>query len=157
MNVSTRVVLFAAPFRESYALEALRLGASGYVLRSAGSAELLRAVRETAAGGRYISPPLSSRQLSSYLRRARPLGADPSEKLTPREREVLRLAAEGLTNARIAERLGISRRTAETHRANLLRKLSLQSQTDLILYAVRRGIMPIEWETEPQETISPAG
>jgi DNA-binding NarL/FixJ family response regulator len=146
----TRVVLFAAPLRETYALEALRLGVAGYVLRSAGSSELLEAVREAAAGRRYISPLLSSRQISASLRRLRP-GVDSYESLTPREREVLRLAVDGLTNPRIAERLGISRRTAETHRANVLRKLGLSSQTDLILFALRRGILPIEWDGNGSE------
>ncbi len=142
----TRVVLFAAPLRETYALEALRLGVAGYVLRSAGSSELLEAIRETAAGRRYLSPSLSSRQIAASLRRSRLSVVDPYESLTPREREVLRLAVDGLSNPRIAERLGISRRTAETQRANVLRKLGLSSQTDLILFALRRGILPIEWD-----------
>lgn len=140
----TRVVVFAGPARESYALEALRAGAAGYVVRSAVASELLKALREAAAGRRYLSPPLSTRLAHAQARRVRPQPSDPGDGLTPREREVLRLAVDGLTSARIGEHLGISRRTAESHRASVLAKLGLSNQTELILYAVRRGILPIE-------------
>jgi two-component system response regulator NreC len=145
----TKVILFAAPLRESYLVEAMRLQVAGYVLRSAGPKELLRAIHETAAGRRYLSPPLSTRAIAAQMRKAAAQRADPYELLTPREREVLRLAAEGLPNAKIADRLGISRRTAETHRANLLGKLGLENQTELILFALRRGVLPLEWDRGP--------
>ena len=141
----TKVVLFAAPLREHYLVEALRLAVAGYVLRSASPKELLRAIHEVAAGRRYFSPPLTPRMLAAQLRKAAATPADPFELLTPREREVLRLAAEGLSNAKIADRLGISRRTAETHRANLLGKLGLENQTELLLFALRRGVLPLDW------------
>ena len=78
------------------------------------------------------------------MQKAESAALDPYETLTAREREVLHLAAEGHTNAEIADRLFISRRTVETHRANLMRKLGLRTQTDLISYALRRGILPME-------------
>jgi DNA-binding NarL/FixJ family response regulator len=97
------------------------------------------------AGRRYVSPPLTTRGLDLILRKHAAQQAEPYESLTPREHEVLRLAAEGLSNAKIADRLGISRRTAETHRAHVLGKLGLESQTELILFALRRGVLPLEW------------
>jgi DNA-binding NarL/FixJ family response regulator len=145
-SAKTRVVLFAAPLREQYIAEAVRSGVAGYVLRSASAKEVVRAVQEVAAGRRYVSPPLSIHGLELILRNYPATSGDPHASLTPREREVLRLAAEGLSNAKIADRLGISRRTAETHRANLLGKLGLENQTELILYALRRGVLPLEWD-----------
>jgi DNA-binding NarL/FixJ family response regulator len=138
-SAPTRVVLFAGPSREAYALEALRAGASGYVVRSASGAELMKAVREAAGGRRYLSPALRLRVPDGLAK-----AADPYQSLTGREREVLRLAVDGLTSARIGERLCISRRTAESHRASVLGKLGLGNQTELILFAVRRGIVPID-------------
>lgn len=140
----TRVVILSMHANEAYVLEALRNGAAAYVLKEAGAAELLQAVREVTAGRRYLSPPLSERAIEAYVEKAAAIPLGPSETLTTREREVLHLAAEGHSNAEIAARLGISPRTAETHRANLMRKLGLRSQTELIRYAMRRGIIPSE-------------
>lgn len=138
----TRVVILSVYANEAYVLEALRNGAAGYVLKEAGAAEVLQAVREVTAGRRYLSPPFSERAIEAYLQKAQATPLDPYETLTTREREVLQLAAEGLSNPEIAARLGISPRTAETHRANLMRKLGLHNQTELIRYAIRRGIIP---------------
>ena len=140
----TRVVILSMHANEAYVLEALRNGAAAYVLKEAGAAELLQAVREVTAGRRYLSPPLSERAIEAYSEKAAAIPLDLSETLTTREREVLHLAAEGLSNPEIAARLGISPRTAETHRANLMRKLGLHNQTELIRYAMRRGIIPSE-------------
>jgi two-component system response regulator NreC len=140
----TRVVILSMHANEGYVLEALRNGAAAYVLKDSSAADLVRAVHEVVAGRRYLSPPLSERAVEAYLRKAEPATLDPYETLTLREREVLHLAAEGYTNAEIAERLSISPRTAETHRANMMRKLDLHTQTDLIRYALRRGILPME-------------
>lgn len=140
----TRVVILSMHANEAYVLEALRNGASAYVLKEAGAAELLQAVREVTAGRRYLSPPLSERAIEAYVEKAAAIPLDQSETLTTREREVLHLAAEGHSNAEIAARLGISPRTAETHRANLMRKLGLRSQTDVIRYAMRRGVISSE-------------
>ncbi len=139
----TRVVILSMHANESYVLEALRAGVSAYVLKESTADELVRAVREAVVGRRYLSPPLSERAIAAYVEKAQEAPWDPYETLTHREREVLHLAAEGHTNAEIAERLVISPRTVETHRANLMRKLSLHSQADLIRYALQRGILPM--------------
>ena len=101
-------------------------------------------MREAAAGRHYLSPPLSERAIEAYLESGRDAPPDPHEKLTPREREVLQLAAEGLTCAEIARRLSISRRTVEMHRGHLMHKLGLRTQADLIRYALRRGMIPLQ-------------
>jgi DNA-binding NarL/FixJ family response regulator len=139
----THVVILSMHADEAYVLEALKNGAAAYVLKGSRAADLVQAVREVAAGRRYLSPPLSERAIERYVQKAESTVRDIYDKLTNREREVLHLAAEGLTNAEIADRLSISPRTAETHRANLMRKLGLRTQTDLIRYALRRGILPL--------------
>lgn len=140
----TRVIMLSIHANEGYVLEALRNGAAGYVLKDASAADLVQAVREVAAGRRYLSPPLSDLVIEAYIRRAETATLDLYETLTAREREVLHLAAEGQTNAVIANRLGISPRTVETHRTHLMRKLGLRSQTDLIRYALQRRLIPME-------------
>jgi DNA-binding NarL/FixJ family response regulator len=140
----TRVVILSMHANEAYVLEALRNGAAGYVLKDSSAADLVHAVREVVAGRRYLSSPLSERAIAAYIQKASDVVSDPYEMLTNREREVLHLAAEGYTNAEIADQLSISPRTAETHRANLMHKLGLRTHTDLIRYALRRGILPME-------------
>jgi two-component system response regulator NreC len=141
---NTNVVILSMYTNEAYVVEALRAGAKAYVLKSATSDELIRAIRQVVTGGRYLSPPLSERAIEAYSRKAEGSAMDPYEMLTTREREILQLAAEGCTNSEIATRLSISPRTAETHRTNLMRKLGLHSQTDLIRFAIRRGILPLD-------------
>lgn len=126
---------------EGFVLEALANGVSAYVLKDSNSSDLVQAVREVAAGRRYLSPPLSDRAIETYLQTAKTGAMDKHETLTTREREVLQLSAEGYTNSEIAARLGISTRTAETHRSRLMHKLALHTQSDLIRYALRRGII----------------
>jgi two-component system response regulator NreC len=141
----THIVVLSMHANEAYVLEALKNGACAYVLKDASAAELVRAVREANVGRRYLSPPLSEPAIDNYIQRTRNSDSlDLYDTLTNREREVLQLAAEGHTNAEIAGRLFISPRTVETHRANVMHKLGLRSQTELVRYALRRGIMPIE-------------
>jgi DNA-binding NarL/FixJ family response regulator len=140
---AVKIVILSMHSNESYVLEALRAGASAYVLKSGSSKEILEAVRAAAAGRRYLSPPLSERAIDAYAHRAED-AEDPYETLTTREREVLQMAAEGRSNQRMAEQLGISARTVETHRANLMHKLGLEGQTELVRYCIRRGILPAE-------------
>jgi DNA-binding NarL/FixJ family response regulator len=140
----TRVVMLSMYANEAYVLQALRNGADAYVVKDATATELVRAVREAAAGRRYLSPPLSERAIEAYVEKTQTGTLDLYERLTTREREVLQLAAEGSSNSQIAARLVVSPRTAETHRANLMRKLGLNTQTDLIRYAMQRGILPTE-------------
>lgn len=143
-GLKTRVVILSMHANETYVREALRNGAAGYVLKDADPAEMVRAIREVKAGRRYLSGSLSERAIEAYAQQAQGAPADLYETLTTREREVLQLAAESSSIAEIAARLGISPRTVETHRENLMRKLGLESQTDLIRYALRRGILPLD-------------
>jgi len=138
------VVVLSMYDDEGFVLEALANGVSAYVLKDSNSSDLVQAVREVAAGRRYLSPPLSDRAIETYLQMAKTGAMDKHETLTTREREVLQLSAEGHTNSEIAARLGISTRTAETHRSRLMHKLSLHTQSDLIRYALKRGIIPME-------------
>lgn len=139
----TRTIVLSMHADESYVLEALRNGASGYVLKAMATTGLIEAVHTVLTGRRYLSPPLADLAIDAYLRlaAAAPGPPDRYDLLTARERETAQLAAEGLNNAEIGARLGISPRTAETHRTNLLRKLGLKSQTELVRYAVGRGLI----------------
>lgn len=137
----TRVVVLSMHRDESYVWEALRAGATGYVLKESGAEELMKAIREVSAGRKYLSAPLSEEALGAYAQKAGGSAADPFHMLTAREREVLQLTAEGNTGNEIAERLFISPRTVESHRANLMRKLGVRNQKELIRYVVQRGIL----------------
>jgi DNA-binding NarL/FixJ family response regulator len=142
----TKIVVLSMYDDEGFVLAALANGVSAYVLKDAGSAEFVQAVREVAAGHRYLSPPFSDRAIEAYQEMAKPSTLDKYETLTTREREVLQLSAEGHTNGEIAVRLNISVRTAETHRSRLMHKLGVHTQADLIRYALRRGIIAIDKE-----------
>jgi DNA-binding NarL/FixJ family response regulator len=137
----TRIIVLSMHANEAYVLEALRNGALGYVLKGSEVRDLVHATQQVAAGRRYLSTPLSERAIEVYVQKAEASALDDYEILTTRERQVLHLAAEGLTNAEIGARLFISPRTAEVHRARLMRKLGLQSHTELIRYAIRRGLI----------------
>jgi two-component system response regulator NreC len=140
----TRVIILSMYSNEAYVFEALKDGAAGYVLKTSRADELVLAVREVVAGRRYLSPPLTEKVVEAYRQGTGGGVLDPYDTLTAREREVLHLVSQGLGNAGIADRLFISTRTVETHRANLMRKLNLRSHTELIRYALRRGICPAE-------------
>jgi len=140
----TRVVILSMHATEGYVFDSLRNGASAYVLKGSDTTDLVHAVREVAAGRRFLSPPLSERAVEIYARSAHRATLDLYDTLTTREREVFHLAADGYSNADIASRLFVSPRTVETHRANLMRKLGLRSQTELVRYALRRGIVRLE-------------
>ena len=140
----TRIIILSMHDTEAYVTEALSSGAAGYVLKKSSAADLVNAVREVMDGRRYLSPILSERALEAYIQyvqQVKDVSATPYELLTPREREVFHLAAEGYTNTEIADRLSISPRTVETHRANMMRKLGLH--TDLVRYAIQQGILPM--------------
>ncbi|MGH8059630.1 MAG: response regulator [Candidatus Entotheonellia bacterium] len=139
----TRVIILSMHANEAYVLSALRHGAAGYVLKDAHTTDVVRALREVVSGRRYLSPPLSERAIETYIQRDAAAALDRYEMLTVREREILSLSVEGHTIVHIAERLFISPRTVETHRANLMRKLGVHSQTDLVRYAIQRGIVPL--------------
>jgi DNA-binding NarL/FixJ family response regulator len=136
----TRIIVLSMHNDEPYVIEALRAGAMAYILKGSESAEISNALREVLAGRRYLSATLSEWAINALLATP-PDTSDPLQALTQRERMVLQLAAEGHSNPEIAEKLFISPRTAETHRANLLRKLGLQTQTDLVRFSIRKGLI----------------
>lgn len=136
-----RIIILSMHADEAYVIEALRSGAMGYVLKESGHVDLLAAIREVQAGRRYLSAPLSERAIDAYVSSAQQTSGNAYDSLTTREREVLQLAAQGHTAAEIAQRLIISPRTVETHRANLMQKLGLRSQAELIRFALQRGIL----------------
>jgi two-component system response regulator NreC len=140
----TRIVILSMYSSKVYVLQALRNGAAGYVLKNSEATVLVQAIREVAAGRRYLCPQLSTRAIDAYVEYAPDLMPDQYRELTSREREVLQLVAEGHTNVQIAARLFISPRTVETHRANLMHKLDLRTSASLVRYALRRGILPSE-------------
>ena len=121
-----------------YVREAFEAGASGYVLKEAVDAELVAAIRDVAAGGRYVHPELGARLVAAETAERRRAEDDP---LSDREREVLRLLALGHTNQEIAKELYISVRTAETHRAHIMQKLRLSSRAELVRYALSEGLL----------------
>lgn len=141
----TNVVMVSMYASEAYVFEAFRAGAKAYVLKTSTQEELVPAVREAAVGRRYVSPSLPIARLEAYSRKAAE-GAvvDSYEMLSDREREVLQLAVEGLTNAEIAQRLFISPRTVEDHRSSMMHKLGLRTHVDLVRYALKRGILPMD-------------
>lgn len=139
----TRVIILSMHANEPYVLAALRNGAAGYILKDASSDEVVRGLREVAAGRRYLSGSLSERAIEAYAQKSQADPLDLYETLSTREREVLQLTAEDYSASDIATRLGISPRTVESHRAAFMRKLGLRNATDLIRYALRRGILPL--------------
>ena len=136
----TRVVVLSMHNDEPYVIEALRSGAMAYLLKGSESAEISHAVREVLGGRRFLSAQLSEWAITALTTKPAD-AADVLATLSPRERTVLQLAAEGHSNPEIAEKLFISPRTAETHRTNLLRKLGLQTQTDLVRFCIRKGLL----------------
>ena len=140
-SADVKVLILSMQDEPRYVREAFAAGASGYVLKEAADNEVVAAVREVAAGGRYVNPELGARLVDADAEAARQAEEDP---LSDREREVLRLLALGHTNQEIAKRLYISVRTAETHRAHIMQKLRLQTRADLVAYALERGVLEAE-------------
>lgn len=139
----TRVVVLSMHADEPFVVEALAAGASAYVLKDTTAGELLRAIAEAAAGRRYLSAALAGTVPDPDRGRSGAVDAgDPYDALTDREREVLQLVAEGLTSRAIAERLGLSPRTVESHRANVMAKLRTPSTAGLVRLVAERGLLP---------------
>lgn len=138
----TGIVILSMYDNEAYILESLRAGAKSYILKGSTSEELMRAIREVAAGHRYLGSPISERAINIFVQKSEASEFDLYEALTTREREVLHMVAQGYTNTEIAARLFVSPRTVEVHRANMMRKLRLQNHTQLIQYALQRKIVP---------------
>ncbi len=141
------VLILSMHDNETYVVQALQAGASGYVLKRSAARELASAIRAVHAGDAYLHPGIAKRVITDYVQRLDPAeAAGPLSALTAREREVLQLAAEGRTIRQIAARLHLSPKTVEHHRAAAMNKLDLHNQTDLVKYAIRIGL------TEPWST-----
>jgi len=138
----SQVVILSMHADEGYVLRALKAGARGYILKNSAEADLIRAIRSVAEGKSFFSPVISKMLLDDYVRQLRDRQVEDSyDLLTPREREVLQLLAEGKTNKEVANILHLSVYTVDTHRGNILQKLNLHGVPELILYAVRKGII----------------
>jgi DNA-binding NarL/FixJ family response regulator len=142
---------------EEYVQQLLAAGASGCMLKRATSDELVKALREVVSGGMPLDPAVAVRLVKDYVRLVQEAGSGSSAAqddtagsttLTPREFEVLKLVAEGHTNQDIADRLGVSRKTVDAHRTNLMRKLCIHDVTELVKYALRNGIIKLDPDTK---------
>ncbi len=142
----TRALVLSMHDNVAYVAQALRRGAAGYVLKGSEVDELLRAIRAVAGGETFLGRPLSAAAVARYERQASSNAGslEPIHLLTGREREILHLVVEGRSSGEIGARLGISQRTVEVHRANMMRKLNLHSQADLIRCAIRSGLVAME-------------
>lgn len=141
----TAVLALTMHESEEYFFEMLNAGASGYLPKKAAPTELVNAIRVVHSGGVYLYPSLAKTLVQDYLKRAE--SGDEKQAydgLTEREREVLKLIADGLSNQEVADRLVISVKTVERHRANILGKLNLHSRTELVKYAIRKGLIEVE-------------
>ncbi|MDQ7828480.1 MAG: response regulator transcription factor [Armatimonadota bacterium] len=139
----THVLILTMHEEPAYVFQLLRLGAAGYVPKRAAATDLVGGVRTVAGGDTYLHPSMAQELVRDYLGWVRSGGGTGQlDNLTDREREVLALSAEGLTTAQIAERLFISEKTAQTHRAHIMKKLDLHDRALLVRYAVRKGLIP---------------
>ena len=136
-----RILILSMYDDDEYVREIIQAGAAGYVLKRVATEDLVKAVHEVHKGSSFLYPPIAAK-LIEYVRSVQ--GGDDVESLTPREREVLKLIAEGNTNQGIAKILGLSRKTVESHRANIMRKLELHDVTDLVKYAIRKGLTTLD-------------
>jgi DNA-binding NarL/FixJ family response regulator len=136
-----RVLMLSVHDNEQYFFEALKAGASGYVLKSEANRDLIEACRAAMRGEPFIYPAAVSALVRDYLERAASGEAAPEDPLTPRELEVIKLIAEGLTSEEIAKALIISHKTVDRHRANILEKLGMRNRVDLTRYAIKRGLV----------------
>ena len=142
-----RILILTVHEEEEYAIQVLRAGASGYLLKNAGKKEIFEAVRSVASGHRFFSPRISNLIVDGLVKRAagptdsKHEGPNPSKLLTKRETEILQYIARGYTNRQIADELSLSFRTVNTHRANLMQKLDIHDTARLVRYAISIGIV----------------
>lgn len=142
LHPETKVLMLTMHENEEYVFQALRAGAAGYMLKEAADTDLISALRVIQSGQFYLSPMAQSVMVGDYLQRVRTgEEKDSYSSLTEREREILKLVAEGYTNNQIAERLVISPKTVDTHRTHVMDKLNLHSRAELVKYAMRRGLL----------------
>lgn len=140
---NTRVIALTMHEEEPYVMEVLRAGAEAYIVKRSAAADLVNAMRQVMAGQAVLDPVVTKAVVSGYVSRPTPPTPDKETDsvLTPREREILILVAEGFTNAEIAKKLYISEKTVQTHRSNILDKLNIHDRTELVRYAIRHGLV----------------
>ena len=143
ISPTTRTIILSMQSADAYVFESLKNGAAGYVLKETGPSELVNAVREVIQGNQYLSAKLS-KKLQNSGQKLMDTPSDAYETLTTREREILQMTVEGGTSQEIGEKLMISPRTIEVHRSNLMNKLGLHNQTELIRFAIKRGILSLD-------------
>ncbi len=150
---NTRVLILTAYLEDERLLQALRAGAAGYVVKNSDMEELLLAIQSVRRGNTYFSTSVSEEiSVNDVLMQAKqPEGKTGYDTLTPREREVLQLIAEGLSNQAIADELVISVKTVEAHRAHIMTKLHAKNRTDLIRYAIKRGLVGLDGGSSEDE------
>jgi two-component system, NarL family, response regulator NreC len=138
---NVQVLILSMYSDEAYVTQAVRAGARGYLLKDSAGADLIGAIAAVAAGKSFFSPPVAKVVLDDYARRLADKGMDRYDSLSEREREIFQLVAEGHSTKEIAEMLSVSPTTVETHRAHILQKLDIHNTAELVLYAVRRGVI----------------
>lgn len=134
---NTKIIILTQHDENQYVTEALKAGARGYVLKSQGAEDLVHAIQEVCRGSVYLSPSISRTVVGAYLSKS----TVPAEELSGRERQVLQLVGEGKSTKDVAQQLGISVKTAESHRARLMKKLDIHETASLVRYAIRRGLI----------------
>lgn len=137
ISPGTKTIILTQHTEEPYILEALRAGVHGYVLKSQAVSDMIQAIRDVHRGRLYLSPAISNVVVGAYRER----GELPRDPLTPREREVLQLIAEGKSTKQVAEVLGITVKTAESHRSRIMSKLEIHEKAGLVRYAIKRGLI----------------
>ncbi len=140
----TSVIILSMYSSEAYVLETFKNGARGYVIKDSNLSDIILAVHEVMAGRLYLGSSFTQRAIETYTKKVLDFQLDPYETLTERERQVLHIAAEGRRDTEIARILSVSPRTAELHRTRLMKKLGLHSKSELVRYALQRGIIPPE-------------
>ena len=139
------ILIMSMHNNDEYVKQVIKAGASGYVLKGVTGGDLVRAIKAVHGGASFVDPAIAAKLVEDYVHRVRgDLPSDPNELLTPREQEILVLVAEGHSNHEIAAGLYLSKKTVETHRANMMRKLDLHDVTELVKYALRRGIIRLD-------------
>ncbi len=141
VSTHTRVIILSMNSNEEYILQALRSGAAGYLLKNISPGELEQAIRAVATGEKYLSPAISKHVIEAYVDRVGDQTVSLFERLTPRQREVLQLVAEGNANKEIARKLGLSVKTVEMHRSQLMTTLGIHDVAGLVRYAIRAGLI----------------
>jgi two-component system, NarL family, response regulator NreC len=140
----TQIIVLSMYDSEAYVAEALQAGVSGFVLKKSSSIDLVNAIHQVLQGKLYLSSPINETVIRAFIDHSHETPLDSYETLTPREREIFQLTADGLKSSEIANQLSISTRTVEMHRANFMRKLHLKTQNDLMRFALQHGIVVID-------------